>query len=132
MNLSPADDTPAPRTAGDPIAMRAAYTSGMVFDGRSTCRRSTTGSTWSASSTCTTRTSPSRVRQRVMQQHGPHDHLVVWFTDTTPGMPKASQTLEAMAVMDEWMANIRATPGKSIAGTSPPRRSTAASTCKAS
>ena len=33
MNLSPAADQPAPRTQGDPIAMRAAYTSGMVFSG---------------------------------------------------------------------------------------------------
>jgi hypothetical protein len=34
MNLSTAADVPAPRTAGDPIAMRAAYTSGMVFSGQ--------------------------------------------------------------------------------------------------
>jgi hypothetical protein len=34
MNLAPAADQPAPRTAGDPIAQRAAYTSGHVFTGR--------------------------------------------------------------------------------------------------
>ena len=34
MNLSPALDQPAPRTPGDPRAMRAAYTSGMVFSGQ--------------------------------------------------------------------------------------------------
>ena len=34
MNLAPDDTTPAPRTVGDPIAMRAAYTSGHVFSGR--------------------------------------------------------------------------------------------------
>jgi hypothetical protein len=33
MRLSPSADQPAPRTVGDPLAMRAAYTSGHVFSG---------------------------------------------------------------------------------------------------
>ena len=52
---------------------------------------------------------------------GHSDNLVVWFTDTMPGQPKASQTLEALAVMDEWMANIQANPRKSIGQNRPAR-----------
>src|SRR5450756_2758781 len=50
---------------------------------------------------------------------GNSDNLVIWFTDTMPGVPKASQSLEALAVMDEWMANIRATPTRTIAQNRP-------------
>jgi hypothetical protein len=59
------------------------------------------------------------VRQRVLQYMGHSDNLVVWFTDTMPGVPKASQTLEALAVMDRWMTNLRLAPGKGIAGNRP-------------
>ena len=34
---------------------------------------------------------------------GNSDMLVIWFTDTVPGVPKASQSMEAIGVMDEWM-----------------------------
>jgi hypothetical protein len=47
--------------------------------------------------------------------------LVIWFTDTVPGVPKASQSLDAVAVMDEWMRNIRANPHKGIRGNRPAR-----------
>ena len=47
---------------------------------------------------------------RMIQKMGHSDHLVIWFTDTQPGTTKASQSMEAMAVMDEWVANIRANP----------------------
>jgi hypothetical protein len=52
---------------------------------------------------------------------GNSDHLLIWFTDTMPGVPKASQSFEAIEVMNEWMANIRANPGKSIAQNRPAR-----------
>ena len=64
---------------------------------------------------------------------GHSDNLVVWFTDTTPGTPKASQSLEALAVMDEWMTqHPPRTRARASSATSPPRRWTAASTCRAS
>ena len=44
---------------------------------------------------------------------------VVWFTDTTPGVAKASQSLEALAVMDRWLTNMRLNPGKGIARNRP-------------
>ena len=33
-------------------------------------------------------------RQRVLQKMGHSDHLVIWFTDTIPNEPKASQSLK--------------------------------------
>ena len=58
-------------------------------------------------------------RQRVLDRMDNSDHMVVWFTDTTPGTAKASQSLEALAVMDRWMTNIRLNPGRSIARNKP-------------
>ena len=55
----------------------------------------------------------------IASQHVRNVGLVVWFTDTTPGTPKASQTLEALGVMDEWMRNMRLAPGKGIVGNKP-------------
>jgi hypothetical protein len=54
-----------------------------------------------------------------MQQGTGSDNLVIWFTDTVPGTPKASQTLEALAVMDEWLGNMRRNPKGGIAGNKP-------------
>ena len=34
-------------------------------------------------------------RQRVLDEMGNSDNMVIWFTDTMPGVPKASQSLEA-------------------------------------
>jgi hypothetical protein len=59
------------------------------------------------------------VRERVLQRMGGSDNLVVWFTDTTPGVAKASQSLQALAVMDRWMSNIRLNPGKGITRNKP-------------
>jgi hypothetical protein len=58
-------------------------------------------------------------RSRVLQKMGNSDNMVIWFTDTTPGVPKASQSLEALAVMDRWLTNIRSNPEKGIAGNKP-------------
>lgn len=121
MNLSPDPGTPAPRTRGDPLAMRAAYTSGLVFDG------------WMPLPTIDHRQYLEReldmhnalqsfvVRKRVVSRMGHADHIVIWFTDTKPGAARASQSPEAITVMEEWMANLRANPGKSIAENRPAR-----------
>jgi hypothetical protein len=50
---------------------------------------------------------------------GQADNMVIWFTDTMPGVPKASQSLEALGVMDEWMSNILANPAAGVAGNKP-------------
>jgi len=118
MNLGTAD-TPAPRTAGDAIAMRAAYSSGHVFRGRLDVPALDHRQYMERELDMHNSHQSFAVRQRVQQYMGHSDNLVVWFTDTTPGTPKASQTLEALAVMDEWMRNMRLAPGKGIVGNKP-------------
>ena len=57
--------------------------------------------------------------RRRLQLRGDDDHQVIWFTDARPGAAVFDQTPEAFAVMDEWMANIRQFPHKSIASNKP-------------
>jgi hypothetical protein len=61
------------------------------------------------------------MRQSVLQTMGHSDNVVVWFTDTMPGQPKASQSLEALQVMDEWMTNLLANPAAGVAANRPAR-----------
>src|SRR5262245_40102951 len=61
------------------------------------------------------------VRKRVIDRTGNSDTMVIWFTDTVPGKPKASQALDAIAVMDEWMRNIQANPEAGIRANRPAR-----------
>ncbi|MCW7541110.1 DUF6351 family protein [Aquabacterium sp. A7-Y] len=121
MNLSASPGTPAARTEGDPIAMRAAYTSGMVFGGQMPVPTIDHRQYMERELDMHNVHQSFAVRKRVLQKMGTTDHLVIWFTDTVPGVPKASQSLEALAVMDEWMANIRAHPGKTMAENRPAR-----------
>jgi hypothetical protein len=121
MNLSPAPDQPAPRTHGDPIAMRAAYTSGHVFDGDMPLPTIDHRQYLERELDMHNVHQSFAVRKRVLEKMGSSDHLVIWFTDTLPNQPKASQSMDAIAVMDEWMANIRANPKKGIARNRPAR-----------
>lgn len=121
MNLSPAPDQPAPRTKGDPIATRAAYTSGHVFSGELSLPTIDHRQYMERELDMHNAHQSFAVRKRVLEKMGRADHLVIWFTDTMPGQPKASQSMEAIAVMDEWMANIRANPKKGIARNRPAR-----------
>lgn len=121
MNLAPNAATPAPRTAGDPLAMRAAHTSGHVFSGRLDVPAIDHRQYMERELDMHNVHQSFAVRKRVIDRMGHSDNLIVWFTDTMPGVPKASQTLEALAVMDEWMANIRANPKRGITGNKPAR-----------
>lgn len=121
MNLAPAPDQPAPRTRGDSRAQRAAYSSGMVFGGRLEIPTIDHRQYLERELDMHNAHQSFAVRQRMREEMGHSRHLVIWFTDTMPGQPKASQTLDAVAVMDEWMANIRANPRKSLAQNRPAR-----------
>lgn len=119
MRLSPAADQPAPRTVGDPIAMRAAYTSGHVFSGKLDVPAIDHRQYLERELDMHNVHQSFASRQRILNRGGDVGNQVIWFTDTTPGVPKASQSMQALAVMDQWMANIRANPGKSIAENRP-------------
>nr|MBA3348846.1 hypothetical protein [Actinomycetota bacterium] len=117
MRLSPdGGTTPAPRKQGDPIAMAAAYSSGLVFRGdidipiidwRHYLERQLDmhNSHQSFAS-----------RQRMLNFDGDASNGVIWFTDGPPAFDQAPQ---AFAVMDEWMANIAAHPEQSVAQNKP-------------
>lgn len=119
MMVAASPDQPAPRSVGDPLAMRAAYTSGHVFSGKLDVPAIDHRQYMERELDMHNSHQSFAVRQRVLDRMGDSGNLVIWFTDTTPGVPKASQTLEALMVMDQWMANIRANPGKSIAANRP-------------
>lgn len=118
MRLATAD-APAPRTAGDPIAMRAAYTSGHVYTGRLDVPAIDHRQYMERELDMHNSHQSFAVRKRVLQKMGNSDNLVVWFTDTTPGTPKASQSMQALDVMDQWLANMRRNPAAGIAGNKP-------------
>ncbi|MCC5858540.1 MAG: hypothetical protein JJT90_10310 [Ectothiorhodospiraceae bacterium] len=131
MNLAPDAETPAPRTAGDLQAIQAAYTSGLVFDGQldipfidwrhyleEVLDMHNSHQSFSA-------------RQRIINRMGHADNQVIWFTDARPtlvdedgrGRPQDdfNQTWMALEVIDEWMANIRRHPHRSVAENRPAR-----------
>lgn len=114
-----AADAPAPRTAGDPIAMRAAYTSGHVFTGRLDVPAIDHRQYMERELDMHNSHQSFAVRRRVLQKMGHSDNLVVWFTNTMPGTPKASQSMQALDVMDEWLANMRRNPAGGITGNKP-------------
>lgn len=121
MNLSPGAGLPAPRTRGDASAMRAAYTSGHVFDGRLDLPTIDHRQYMERELDMHNSHQSFALRERVLRRMGHSDNLVIWFTDTRPGLPKASQSLQALALMDEWMGNVLANPKKSVAENKPAR-----------
>lgn len=118
---SPGEGLPMPRTKGDPIAMRAAYTSGHVFTGRLEVPAIDHRQYMERELDMHNSHQSFAVRKRVLDRMGHSDNLVIWFTDTIPNTPKASQSLEALEVMDQWLANMRANPSAGIAASKPAR-----------
>jgi len=120
MNLSPDGGiTPAPRREGDIQAMNAAYDSGVVFDGKINIPiidwRHYLEDELDMHHTHQSFAS----RQRMIEAQGHADNQVIWFTDARP-FAAWDQTAEAFQVIDEWMANIKANPDKSVAENKPP------------
>lgn len=121
MNLSADPSQPAPRTRGDLGAMRAAYTSGMVFSGQLDRPTIDHRQYMERELDMHNAHQSFAVRRRVLEQMGNSDMLVIWFTDTVPNQPKASQSMDAIEVMEQWMKNLRKWPAKGIRGNRPER-----------
>lgn len=118
MNLA-SGGAPAPRTVGDPIAMGAAYSSGHVYSGKLNVPALDHRQYMERELDMHNAHQSFATRQRVLNREGHSDNLVVWFTDTIPNTPKASQTLDALRVMSQWLDNMRANPKKTIAQNKP-------------
>ena len=119
MRLSPdGGQTPAPRTAGDRAAIRAAHDSGIVFTGdidipiidwrhylEEQLDMHNTHQSFAS-------------RQRMRDHDRSAGNQVIWFTDARPDVA-ADQTPEALTVIDEWMANLRTRPWRGVVGNKP-------------
>jgi hypothetical protein len=119
MNLSPDGGiTPAPRREGSIEAMNAAYESGMVFDGKIDIPIIDWRHYLEDALNMHNTHQSFATRQRMIEGQGDADNQVIWFTDARPAVA-FDQTAEAFRVMDQWMANIKANPDKSVAKNKP-------------
>lgn len=129
MNLSPDGTLPAPRTQGDLTAIQAAYDSGMVFDGQLNMPVIDWRHYLEEVLDMHNSHQSFSVRQRIINKMGDAGNQVIWFTDTRPtdvsdpGEPEpreeSNPTWVALDVLHEWLMNIRANPGQSIAENRP-------------
>jgi hypothetical protein len=119
MRLSPDGGvTPAPRTTGDRIAISASYSSGLVFTGRIDLPIIDWRHYLEDQLDMHNSHQSFASRQRMLNHDGRAGNQVIWFTDARPAAA-FDQTPQALAVMDQWMANIRTHPGRGVAGNKP-------------
>jgi Tannase-like family of unknown function (DUF6351) len=110
--------TPAARTVGDPDAERAAYTSGMEFQGDIDIPVIDWRHYLEDELDMHNSQQSFASRQRMLNADRDASNQVIWFTDARPARA-FDQTPMAFAVMDEWMANIAAHPERSVARNRP-------------
>jgi hypothetical protein len=119
MNLSPDGGiTPAARRPGNFQAMNAAYNSGMVFDGNINIPIIDWRHYLEDELDMHHSHQSFATRQRMLDFDGDAGNQVIWFTDARPAVA-FDQTAMAFEVIDDWMANIKANPGKSVAENKP-------------
>jgi hypothetical protein len=119
MRLSPDGGvTPAPRRQGDLTAIANAYTSGLVFRGKLDIPTIDWRHYLEHLLDMHNTHQSFAARQRMLNFDGDASNQLIWFTDGRPAQ-MFDQTPQAFAVLDEWMANIRANPGKSVAENKP-------------
>jgi hypothetical protein len=118
-NLSPDGGvTPAPRREGDLGAMNAAYQQGLYFNGDIDIPLIDWRHYLEEELDMHNSHQSFASRQRMLDFDGDASNQVIWFTDARPAR-QTDQTPEALAVIDEWMANIRANPDLGVAGNKP-------------
>src|SRR5262249_1580364 len=101
------------------IAMRAAYTSGHVFSGRLDVPAIDHRQYLERELDMHNSHQSFVTRKRVLQRMGNSDNMVIWFTDTIPNTPKASQSLQALALMDQGLMNSEGNGGAGVAANKP-------------
>jgi hypothetical protein len=118
MKLSPDGTTPAPRRQGDIAAMNAAYNKGLYFDGDIDIPLIDWRHYLEEELDMHNSHQSFASRQRMLDRDGNASNQVIWFTDARPSR-QTDPTPQALEVMDEWMANIRAHPSQGVAGNKP-------------
>ena len=122
MRLSPdGGATPAPRRTGSIEAMNAAYESGLVFDGDIDIPVIDERAYLEEQLDMHNSHQSFATRQRMLDHDGDASNQVIWFSWPTPGETATPMplTLHAFATIDEWMANIRRHPNRSVAENKP-------------
>ena len=118
-NINPAAaNGVAPRTEGSIGAMQAAYRSGLVFDGRIDIPIIDWRHYLDGELDMHNARQSFASRQRIIDRQGNAANQVVWFTDARPAR-SFDQTPMALAVMDEWLGNLRAHPSRGVVGNKP-------------
>lgn len=115
INLSPDDGvTPAPRSQGSLAAMRAAYTSGQVFTGRIDIP--IIDVRWYLEPLLDMHHTQQSfaTRARLLKTPARDGNQVIWI-----GAPPYNPTREALALVDEWLSNLRRSPWAGIARNKP-------------
>jgi Tannase-like family of unknown function (DUF6351) len=108
--------TPAPRATGDSQAIAAAYTSGLVFHGDMQIPTIDWRHYLERELDMHNSHQSFASRQRMLNFDGDASNQVIWFTD---GPRLFDQTPRAFAVIDKWMANVRAHPERTVADNKP-------------
>jgi hypothetical protein len=119
MNLSRTRGQPAPRTAGDPEAIRNAWERGHVFRGTLDIPIIDWRHYLEHQLDMHNAHQSFAARQRILDAMGHHDHQLIWFTDARPGERQVDHTPHALEVLHEWISRIKANPDAGVAGNRP-------------
>jgi hypothetical protein len=111
-------DAPAPRRAADPGAIDAAFASGMVNRGAVEIPLIDVRPYLEEELDMHNSHQSFAARQRLLNHDGDASNQVIWFMEPSEE-DIAELTMEAFAVIDEWMANIAANPEASVGANRP-------------
>ena len=100
---------------GDVAAMNAAYNKGLYFDGDIDIPLIDWRHYLEEELDMHNSHQSFASRQRMLDRDGNASNQVIWFTDARPSR-QVDPTPEALEVIDEWMANIRAQPERGRGG----------------
>ena len=118
-NMNPVGPTGvAARTVGSVEAMQAAYRSGLVFDGRIDIPVIDWRHYLDGELDMHNARQSFAARSRMLTRTGDASNQVIWFTDARPARA-FDQTPMALAVMDQWLGNLRAHPELGVAASKP-------------
>ncbi|MFV0476397.1 MAG: DUF6351 family protein [Parahaliea sp.] len=112
-------DSPAPRKAADTGAISAAFASGMVNQGNVEIPLIDVRHYLEDELDMHNSLQSFVTRQRLLNFDGDASNQVIWFIDRNPEGDNYDMTMQAFALIDEWMTNIRNNPTTSIASNRP-------------
>jgi hypothetical protein len=101
---------PAPRTHGDPDAIKAVLASGLVFTGKTEIPTIDWHPYLEHKLDMHNVHQSFAVRKRIRTKLGSSDHQVIWFTEVRGAATQFDQVPMALSVIDEWMTNLRKNP----------------------